>query len=101
MPATKDIAKALEPVIDPEIHLSIVDLGLIYGIDVDGGKVDVFMTLTTPMCPYGPMLQEATKRAVETVPGVTQAEVKLIWEPAWDPHQMCTEDAKINLGIMW
>ncbi|MBI4063977.1 MAG: DUF59 domain-containing protein [Elusimicrobia bacterium] len=98
----KEVAKALQPVVDPEIHLSIVDLGLIYGIEIkEEGSVNVLMTLTTPMCPYGPMLQEAAKKTVEEVPGVKEAKIQLIWDPAWDPHQMCSEEAKFELGIVW
>lgn len=97
----KDIAKALGPVVDPEIRLSIVELGLIYGIVVEDGKVQVQMTLTTPMCPYGPMLQDMTKQAAASVPGVQEANVQLVWDPAWDPRQMCTDDAKVALGLLW
>ncbi|MEK7287423.1 MAG: iron-sulfur cluster assembly protein [Elusimicrobiota bacterium] len=100
-PFVKDIARALEPVMDPEIHVSIVELGLIYGIEIEGGKVRVLMTLTTPMCPYGPMLQDMTRQAAQSVAGVEEAVVQLVWDPVWDPKEMCGEDAKVALGLLW
>ncbi|MBI4370105.1 MAG: DUF59 domain-containing protein [Elusimicrobia bacterium] len=101
-PAQKDIAAALYAVEDPEIHQSVIDLGLIYGIEIhDGGKVNILMTMTTPMCPYAPMLQEMARKAASEVKGVTETKVQLVWDPAWDPHKMCSEEAKINLGLIW
>ena len=97
----KAVIKAIEPVHDPEIHLSVVDLGLIYGVIFDGSKVNVQMTLTTPMCPYGPQLREQVRQAAASVAGVTEAKVDLVWEPVWEPNSMCTDDAKFALGLAW
>jgi metal-sulfur cluster biosynthetic enzyme len=99
---TKDaVLQALMPVVDPEIGLSLVDLGLIYGVDVDAERrhVTVRMTLTTPACPYGPMLFEQARQAVRKMPGVAEAKVELVWNPPWDPKTMASDRAKDELGI--
>jgi len=95
------VLEALRPVVDPEIGLSVVDLGLIYGADVDAAKrhVTVRMTLTTPACPYGPMLFEQVRQAAKRIPGVAEAVVVLVWEPPWDPKTMTSDVAKDAMGI--
>jgi nitrogen fixation NifU-like protein len=95
------VLEALRPVVDPEIGLSIVDLGLVYGADVDAAKrhVTVRMTLTTPACPYGPMLFEQARQAAKRIPGVEEAVVVLVWEPPWDPKTMASDVAKDAMGI--
>lgn len=95
------VRQALVPVVDPEIAISIVDLGLVYGIDVmeDGKKVAVRMTLTSPMCPMGPEIIAAAKGAVRAIKGVEEVDIQLVWEPAWDPTTMASDDAKDLLGI--
>ncbi|MCK4632047.1 MAG: DUF59 domain-containing protein [candidate division Zixibacteria bacterium] len=99
-PTKEQILEALKPVQDPEIRIGIVNLGLIYDVLIEeSGKVQVKMTLTTPACPYGEMLVTMTHRAVEKVPGVAEVEVVLIWDPPWDPKEMCTDAAKDQLGI--
>ncbi|HZN59559.1 MAG TPA: metal-sulfur cluster assembly factor [Planctomycetota bacterium] len=97
----EDIFEALRPIVDPEIRLSIVDLGLVYDAKVanEGKYVEVKMTLTTPMCPYGPMLLTQVQDVVNTLPGVEDAKVTLIWEPPWDPRTMASEYAKDKLNI--
>jgi len=97
----EQVRDALQPVTDPEINLSIVDLGLVYGIEVDPEKksVVVKMTLTSPMCPMGPEILAAAEMAVRRVPEVEKAKVELVWEPRWDPRKHCSEDAKSFLGI--
>jgi metal-sulfur cluster biosynthetic enzyme len=87
-----------ENVIDPEIGINIVDLGLVYGLAVDDGTVEVTMTLTTPACPLGPYIDSEVRTALQGVPGVTDSKVNLVWTPPWDPSKM-TEDAKLELGF--
>ncbi len=105
MPTADEIRDALRPVEDPEIHLSIVDLGLIYGVEVqddpagDGANVQVMMTLTTPACPYGPMLLGQTHATVQRLPGVKSVKINLVWNPPWDPRTMASEEAKMELGL--
>jgi len=94
------ILDALKPVQDPEIRLGIVDLGLIYDIEInDSAEVKVKMTLTTPACPYGEMLVSAAHQATDAVVGVTKTEIVLVWDPPWDPREMCSDLAKDQLGI--
>ena len=99
----KQIGAALGTVFDPEIHMSIVDLGLVYGVkvdEIDGGKsVTVRMSLTSPACPYGPMLLASVHGALAKVPGVADVDVDLTFTPTWDPRVMASEEAKDQLGI--
>ena len=96
-----DVLDALRPITDPEIGLSIVDLGLIYGVDLEdeGRKVQVAMTLTSPMCPYGPELVAAANAAVNNIQGVEEGKINLVWVPRWDPRERASEEAKAQLGI--
>lgn len=95
------VVKAMRGVHDPEIPVNIYDLGLIYRCEVDegSGRVDVEMTLTAPNCPVADKIPADVKRAVEGVEGVREAEVRLVWEPAWSPDKM-TEIAEIELEAM-
>ncbi|MBD3258489.1 DUF59 domain-containing protein [candidate division GN15 bacterium] len=94
------VMDALKPVQDPEIRIGIVDLGLVYDVEVnDDNEVKVKMTLTTPACPYGEMLLGMTHRAAEEVDGVEKVEVVLVWDPPWDPQEMASDLAKDQLGI--
>ncbi|NOY88326.1 MAG: DUF59 domain-containing protein [FCB group bacterium] len=100
VPTKEQVIEALKPIHDPEIRIGIVDLGLVYDILIeDTGKVTIKMTLTTPACPYGDMLLAMAKRAVEGLDGVTEVEMVLVWDPPWDPKEMCSEGAKDLLGI--
>ena len=101
LPTPDSVKEALRPVFDPELHLSIVDLGLIYGVDVspDGKRVGVRMTLTGPGCPIGPELMAAVDHTARTIPGVEEVEVALVWDPPWDPVKMASDVAKEALGI--
>jgi metal-sulfur cluster biosynthetic enzyme len=94
------IREALRPIEDPELGFSLVDLGLIRAIDIspDGTAIRITMTLTTPFCPEGPMMVEAVKQAAAGLPGVTQADVELVWDPPWDPKTEATEDVRNLLG---
>lgn len=98
---TADVLAALQPVIDPELNISIVDLGLVRGVTVDeeGGTVAIELTLTSPMCPLGPEIMAAVRSAVTALPGVQQTTVELVWSPLWDPRVDATEDGKAELGI--
>ena len=100
LPTKEEVFEALKPVQDPEIRIGIVDLGLIYDVDIsEVGKVTVKMTLTTPACPYGEMLVAMVHRAAEDLGDVTEVEVVLVWEPTWDPVEMASDVAKDLLGI--
>ena len=78
-----DVLEALRKVIDPELGLNIVDLGLIYEVRVDEGKASVDMTLTSPGCPAGPQILSSAQAAAGTVEGIHEAEVNLVWKPLW------------------
>jgi len=99
-PTVEQVIAALKPVADPEIRIGIIDLGLVYDVLIDDdGKVTVKMTLTTPACPYGEMLMTQVHRAVQQLDGVSEVEVRLVWDPPWDPKEMCSDSAKDLLGI--
>ena len=101
MLTSEQVWDALRPISDPEIGLSVVELGLVYGVSVEneGKKVEIDMTLTTPMCPYGPQLVAAAKAALDGLPGVEETKVNLVWVPRWDPREHASEDAKAQLGF--
>ncbi len=96
------VREALKQVIDPELFINIVDLGLIYLVTVeeveDKSNVKIEMTMTSPACPAGPQLISQTKTMVGGLPGVGEVEVKLVMVPPWTPDRM-TEDARDQLGI--
>src|SRR5437763_15565720 len=98
MATKEDVMEALKQVIDPELFVNVVDLGLVYGADIDeAGNVKVTMTLTSPGCPIGPMVGEMVQDALAPVEGVHEVEVDIVWSPPWGP-QMMSEDAKLELG---
>jgi metal-sulfur cluster biosynthetic enzyme len=89
----------LKNVYDPEIGINIVDLGLVYDVDVsDGGDVLVTMTLTSLGCPLGPVIVQEVTGALNELPELGEVDVKLVWSPPWSPDMM-TEDARDELGI--
>jgi metal-sulfur cluster biosynthetic enzyme/nitrite reductase/ring-hydroxylating ferredoxin subunit len=90
--------EALRQVIDPELLVNIVDLGLIYCINFDGSKAYVDMTLTSPMCPAGPQLVQQSKMALERLREVDEAVIKIVMSPPWSPDRM-TDEARDQLGI--
>ncbi len=99
-PTVEELREVLQLVEDPELGMSIVDLGLIYGVFIDDdGFVTVHMTLTSPACPVGPMLQGQTYHLLSQVDGVEDVEVDLVWDPPWDPKTMASGDVKMMLGI--
>ncbi len=94
------IMDALKDVYDPELAIDIVSLGLIYGVEIEGKNVHILMTLTSPGCPIGPMLQTMAHGAVKRAfPEVADVQVELVWSPPWDPYKMASEEAKDMLGI--
>ena len=100
VPTKQEIMDTLINIKDPEIRIGIVDLGLIYDVDVnDKGAVKVKMTLTTPACPYGEMLVSQVHKEVGAMAWVTNMEVVLVWDPPWNPETMATDTAKDILGI--
>ncbi|GMU54156.1 MAG: hypothetical protein AMXMBFR33_33020 [Candidatus Xenobia bacterium] len=100
LPPAAEIREALKEVIDPEIGINIVDLGLIYQILPKSDKtVDVNMTLTSPGCPMGPEITSAVWMTVKRLTGVQECDVKLVWKPRWDPSVHASEEAKAYLGI--
>jgi metal-sulfur cluster biosynthetic enzyme len=102
MPSVDDIRTALIDVKDPELDLGILDLGLVYDITVEGESsehVNVVMTLTSPMCPVGPMFKKSVEDHVLAVEGVKTATVDITFSPPWDPATMASEDVKAALGI--
>ncbi len=99
----EQILEALKTIEDPELHLGIVELGLIYGADInpqpDGDEVKLNMTFTSPFCPYGPQLKASVHQTLTTIPGVKQATVNVIFTPPWDPRTMASEECKMALGL--
>lgn len=91
-----DVREALKTVQDPEIPINIVDLGLIYDVEIDDGEVHVDMTLTTMGCPIADYFLQEAKEAVESIEAVEEANVELVWEPPWSPEK-ATEDGKAQL----
>lgn len=90
----------LKTIYDPEIPVNIYELGLIYGVDVtDDGKVDIVMTLTTPMCPVAESMPGDVEAKVREIEGVSDVKVDLVWEPPWDMTKL-TEAAKLELGML-
>jgi metal-sulfur cluster biosynthetic enzyme len=102
MPTADDIRNALTEVKDPELNLGILELGLVYDISVQGEgseHVNVVMTLTSPMCPVGPMFKKSVEDRVLAVDGVKTATVDITFSPPWDPATMASEEVKAALGI--
>ena len=97
-PEVDDVLEALSNVIDPELGLDFVELGLIYGVEVDDGKVSVTFTLTTPGCPIGPQVTEQIEEFVGELEGVRSVESEMVFTPPWSPERM-SEDAKFALGF--
>lgn len=95
------VREHLKAIMDPELGVSIIDLGLVYGVDIgEDGSVTVRMTLTSPACPLGAVIQGQVHQALSKLPWVKDPKVQLVWSPRWDPRTMCSEDAKMELGII-
>ena len=100
MPNETELMNALKSVYDPELGISIVDLGLVYGVTAEEGRVVVDMTLTTPACPLGPVIKsQAYAVLTANFDAVEDVEINLVWTPRWDPRTMASEEAKAELGI--
>lgn len=96
----EDIVAMLKTVFDPEIPVDVYSLGLVYNIDLtDDGVANIDMTLTAPNCPAADYIFEDIRQKVESVEGVTSANVKLVFEPEWDVRMM-TDEAKLELGML-
>ncbi len=93
-----ELIEALKQVIDPELMINIVDLGLIYEVSQEESTVNVEMTLTSPACPAGPQIIQQSKMALEQLEDVDEAQIKLVMTPPWSPERM-TDDARDQLGI--
>jgi metal-sulfur cluster biosynthetic enzyme len=94
------VMERLKDVFDPEIHMSIVELGLVYDVDIsDDGVVDVTYTLTSPGCPLGPVIDGQIQDVLVDLPGVKEVHGKLTFSPPWDPKTMASDDVKMQLGI--
>ena len=104
VPANEDlksvVVDALKSIYDPEIPVDIYELGLIYDVEVsEDGDAVVTMTLTTPHCPVAESLPNEVELRVLSVPGIRDAEVKLVWDPPWDPSKM-SDEARLELGML-
>jgi metal-sulfur cluster biosynthetic enzyme len=96
----EEIMERLIPVQDPEIRMSIVDLGLVYDVHIDeDGIIDVVITLTTPACPLGPLLIGQIQDTLMDIPGVKDVNVEITFTPPWDPRTMASDEIKMHLGI--
>ena len=98
MPTREEVYEALRQVEDPELGMDIVELGLLYDVEVQGRNVKVTHSLTSMGCPAGPMIQEDIVRVAREVPGVEDVDIELTWDPPWTPERM-SDDAKSILGI--
>ena len=98
MPTRDEVYEALRQVEDPELGMDIVELGLLYDVEVDGKNVKVTHSLTSMGCPAGPMIQEDINRVAREVPGVEDVDIELTWDPPWTPERM-SDDAKFILGF--
>ena len=87
------VRQALRQVKDPELDMNIVDLGLVYDVEVDGGLVRINMTLTSPGCPAGPMITNDIYKVVRALESVSDVDIDIVWEPYWTPERI---DPKIR-----
>ena len=101
MPTREEVMEAIRPVKDPEMDFSVVDLGLIYDVELDEANksVVVKMTLTSPACPVGPQIMGAVHTQCLDLEDVEEVDVQLVWTPLWDPTKMASDDVKMLLGI--
>ena len=90
--------EALKTVLDTELGISIVDLGLIYSVKMGEGGVDIKMTLTSPGCPLAPLIDEMVRKAVGEVEGVKKINLEIVWDPPWSPELM-SEEVRAELGM--
>ena len=98
MPTKEIVLNMLHNVIDPEVGMNIVDLGLVYGVEISGNKLRVDLTMTTPACPMSEMILDDARRALAgLVPEGAEIDLNLVWEPPWSPDKM-SENARDHFG---
>jgi metal-sulfur cluster biosynthetic enzyme len=98
MPERETLYETLKQIYDPEVGINIVDMGLIYSLDIEADKVSISMTLTSPACPAGPQILSQVDSALKTVQGVTDVDINVVWSPPWSPD-MLSEEARDQLGM--
>ncbi len=99
MATEEQVLDILKEIVDPEIGVNVVDLGLVYGVDFpEPDTVTVRMTLTAPGCPLHDMISRSAQMAIETLPGVKQAQVEIVWDPPWTPDKL-TDEGRRLLGF--
>ena len=98
MVTREEILEELKVVSDPEIGMDIVNLGLVYDVQITGDRVYIKMTMTAPTCPVTPWILSEAQRVVESIKGVEAADVELVWEPQWNPSMM-TDEAREELNM--
>lgn len=96
MATREEVIEAIKTVNDPELYLDVWFLGLIYGIDIEGGSVKIEMTLTSAMCPEGPAMVAEVKEKVAALPGVDSVDVNVVFSPLWEP----SDEVKASLGLI-
>ena len=98
MPDQDAVYTALKQISDPEVGVNIVDMGLIYSLELEDNKVGVYMTLTSPACPAGPQILGQIDSTLRELEGVEEVDINVVWTPPWSPD-MLSEEAKDELGI--
>jgi metal-sulfur cluster biosynthetic enzyme len=93
------VREALKNVIDPELRLSIIDLGLVYEVEIKDSTVKVIYTLTTPACPLGPVIDGQIQDVLGDLPGMEEVITEIVFSPPWDPRTMASDEIKMQLGI--
>ena len=94
---SEQLLDELRVVLDPELGVNIVDLGLVYRAEASSQRVEVDFTLTYPGCPIGPQMKSEIEQVIKDVTGIAEVEARLVWEPLWGPERM-TEEARLSLG---
>jgi metal-sulfur cluster biosynthetic enzyme len=95
--AKQKILDSLQTVLDPELQVSILDLGLIYRVDVEKDKIEIDYTVTNPGCPAGPLIEEQIREALREITDIGDIRITLVWEPQWKPELM-SEDLRVSMG---
>ncbi|MGQ4808191.1 Fe-S protein maturation auxiliary factor SufT [Candidatus Entotheonellaceae bacterium PAL068K] len=98
MPDQDTVYTTLKQIYDPEVGINIVDMGLIYSLDIEANKVDITMTLTSPACPAGPQILGQIESYLRTLEDVEDVDITVVWSPPWSPD-MLSEEARDELGI--
>jgi metal-sulfur cluster biosynthetic enzyme len=99
MVTEEEVREELRELMDPELDVNVVDLGLIYDIEVEDDRIEILMTLTTPACPMAGVFDEMVRQEVAHLEGINEVEVEITFEPKWTPEKM-SEEAKDELGHM-